>query len=439
MMRIAYLIPGCGVSGGIAVICQQANRLLRRGHEVLLVCETDERTVEWFPEQKVPVIGLSEYPANIDALIATGWSTSFRVATLPAHRKFYFVQSDETRFHPKHSAWEHITRLSYTLGFNFITEARWIKAWLKESFGKDAELVPNGLDEKIFFPAEPLQVKGKKPRILLEGAIGLPYKGMMEAFAAVSGLDVEVWCVSSYGKPEKHWKCERFFEQVPMTEMRRIYSSCDILVKLSRVEGFFGPPMEMMACGGAVIVGKVTGYDEYIEDDKNALVVDATDVAQATNAIRRLIDDKALRERLIQAGMTTARQWQWESSIDVLERYIGDVIDGRRGIATTTSMNDVALSVAFFYAQLRGIALTPVTAVVPEEAAASDQYEKVENDTRLLSVSKPRASSASPTAVLATSAVDPTEKLLYWLRHQSWFASIARLAFRIYHQYKANR
>ena len=149
-MKIVYLIPGCGVSGGIAVICQHANRLLNRGHDVKLVTETAERSIDWFPNQRVPIVGLNKYPADTDILVATAWSTSFRVAVLPARRKFYFVQSDETRFHPHNSPWEHITRLSYTLGYNYLTEARWIKSWLADNFGHDAELVPNGLDDTIF-------------------------------------------------------------------------------------------------------------------------------------------------------------------------------------------------------------------------------------------------------------------------------------------------
>ena len=160
-LKIAYVIPGTEVSGGIGVVCQHANRLQDRGHEVLLVSETSGRSMDWFPGQSVPIIGALDLPSDVDCLVATGWQTSFRVAALPARRRFYFVQSDETRFHPAGSPWSHITRLSYMLDFDFLTEARWIKRWLRESFQKEAELVPNGLDEAIFFPAQPLEPKGQ--------------------------------------------------------------------------------------------------------------------------------------------------------------------------------------------------------------------------------------------------------------------------------------
>lgn len=418
-MKIAYLLPNCSVSGGIAVVCQHANRLQHRGHELLLVSETGEGAIDWFPDQHVPVVGLDQFPLDLDILVATSWSTAFRVAVLPARHKFYFVQSDETRFHPPDSAWEHITRLSYAIGYNYLTEARWIRQWLLDGFGQTAELIPNGLDPSIFFPAEPLEPKGTKPRILLEGAIGLAYKGMAEAFAAVRDIDAEVWCVSSYGTPEKSWKCHRFFEQVPMTEMRRIYSSCDILVKLSRVEGFFGPPMEMMACGGVVVVGKVTGYDEYIEDEVNALVVDPLQPQQATAAIRRLINDTALRQRLLTAGRVTAERWQWEPSIDLLEHYYQDVVQGGRGIACAAGKMDLALSIAYFYGALRGVRF-------------KDSAPYTEN------LAEPPAGDQNPRPfdpILQESGA--TDKLLAWLRKKLWFRRVALTVWQMYQRYLA--
>ncbi|HEY9766865.1 MAG TPA: glycosyltransferase family 4 protein, partial [Chroococcales cyanobacterium] len=198
-------------------------------------------------------------------------------------------------------------------------EARWIQSWLKEEFGHDASYTPNGLDPAIIGMTVPLEPKNARVRVLLEGPICIPFKGMKDAFAAVRDLDCEIWCVSSAGKPEEGWRCDRFFEAVPMVEMKRIYSSCDVLLKMSRVEGFFGPPLEMMACGGTAVVSKVTGYDEYIVDGVNALVVEQGDVEGARTAVKKLIEDPKLRLRLSEEGAKTAACWRWEPTIDTLE------------------------------------------------------------------------------------------------------------------------
>ncbi len=352
-MKIAYLIPDVGVSGGVAIVCQHANRLKRRGHQVSLVSQTQATEINWFPNQNVPVLTFQEFPEDLDILVATGWSTSFDIVDLPAKQKFYFIQSDETRFHDQDSIWQNLAALSYLLNVNYLTEARWIRKWLKENFSHEAALVPNGLDREIFFPVEPLEPKGEKPRILLEGAIALPYKGMQDAFSVVADLDVEVWCVSSLGKPEPGWHCDRFFKQIPMTEMRKVYSSCDILLKMSRVEGFFGPPLEMMACGGTSVVAKVTGYDEYIKDGYNALVVEPGDVAGARRAIQRILSESKLRDSLIQNGLETAKQWQWESSIDRLEAHFQEVLDGKAGVtySRVRKLSDKAISISYHMAR----------------------------------------------------------------------------------------
>lgn len=422
-MKICYLIPGCGVSGGIAVICQHANRLQKRGHTVFLVSESGERKIDWFPDQQVPIVGVDNYPDEVDALVATSWSTSFRVALMPARHKFYFVQSDETRFHPQGSVWEHITRLSYSIGFNYLTEARWIQRWLQEGFAQQATLVPNGLDERFFYPAEPLAPKGTKPRILLEGAIGLPYKGMREAFEAVSQLDVEVWCVSSYGKPEPGWRCDRFFEQTPMSEMRRIYSSCDILVKLSRVEGFFGPPMEMMACGGCAVVGKVTGYDEYIVDGHNALVVDPTQPEQATAAIVRILQEPGLRDRLVQNGLRTADEWKWEPSIDLLESRFKSVVEQSQGVEFNSARAAHAASISFFYQNVSGVDLK----------LAAQQNVNIPVATPASATETTIAAAPSETLVnTALQEFGATDKLVSWLKRKPLFRRLAVFMWRMH-------
>jgi glycosyltransferase involved in cell wall biosynthesis len=150
--------------------------------------------------------------------------------------------------------------------------------------------------------------------------MGVPNKGMEDAFRAVEGLDCEVWCVSTYGKPKPEWKFDRFFEGVPWDQMKHIYSSCDILLKMSRVESFSLPPLEMMACGGTAVVGKVTGIDEYIIDNYNALIVEEGDVDGAHNALRKLIESNEFRLQLIRNGKITAGKWKWEPTIEILER-----------------------------------------------------------------------------------------------------------------------
>ena len=320
--KIAYIVPGLGISGGIAVVCQHCNRLLRRGYDVTLVNSNpvDFFRLDWFNGQRVPVRTLEQIDRDYDIAVATGWSTAYNLLEFPAKQKYYFVQSDESRFYPDDDQLAQKALDTYSFKFKYLTEAKWVRKWLGHEFGHRAIYIPNGLDPDLFHSAEPLEPKGSRVRVLLEGAIDLPFKGMEQAFEAVREIDCEVWCVSSSGRPSVAWRCDRFFESVPINEMKNIYSSCDILLKLSSVEGVFGPPLEMMACGGSCVVGRVDGHDEYIVDGHNAVVVEPGDVDGAKAALTRLIEDGQFRKKLIEAGLETAAEMRWDTTIDKLEQ-----------------------------------------------------------------------------------------------------------------------
>lgn len=330
IMKIVYVLPSNFVCGGHIVILQHLTRLQKRGYDVS-ICLLDLNTPAtsesfgWFPDCDIPVYHPTQFPEDVDICIATFWATLIPVLKFRARHKVYFVQSDETRFY-EHPVNESQVALTYFANVHYMTEARWIVEWLNCNFGQSASYIPNGFDPTIIYPVEPIEPKPKdKFRILVEGSIDTPFKRIKEALEVSSYFDCEVWCVSNQGKPLPDWKLDRFFYQVPFTEMKSIYSSCDILLKLSSVEGFFGPPLEMMACGGVCVVSDVTGYDEYIVDEYNALVVPKGDIKLAKKAIQRLIDDQDLYNRLKSNGKQTSERIKWDDSIDKLEAFLTEI------------------------------------------------------------------------------------------------------------------
>lgn len=325
--KIAFILPGVGISGGIAVVFKHAQMLMAAGHDAFVINVGDVGSGDWYTDNPVPIVHISDPRSylfdSIDLLFATGWSTVEWLDKFHSIRKLYFVQSDERRFFDELPLKEKI-HATYLTECEYVTEAYWIQKLLHCEFGHKAMYVPNGIDLVRFNPGSPLEARSpKRMRVLLEGPIVIPFKGMVDSYNAVKDLDCEIWIVSSAGKPPADWRYDRFFEAVSFGEMSKIYSSCDVFLKMSRIEGFFGPPMEAMACGCSVVVGKVTGYDEYIIDNKNALVVEEGDVDGAKNSVSKLINDAHLRQRLIEGGYETVKQWSWDRSakamLDVVE------------------------------------------------------------------------------------------------------------------------
>lgn len=325
-MKIVYVLTSNLLCGGHIIVLQHVTRLAKRGHNVS-ICILDETvpskssSFAWFPDFDCPVVHPKDFPDEVDICFATFWDTLIQVLKLPAKHKVYFVQSDETRFYDD-LIMKNWVVLTYLCNIHFMTEAKWIVDWLKDNFGHQAVYIPNALDPNIIYPDKPIASKREdKLRILVEGTIDSPFKRVKEAIEASQGLGCEIWCVSNGGLPSPDWKIDRFFYKVDFSQMKKIYSSCDILVKLSSVEGFFGPPLEMMACGGVCIVSDVTGYDEYIKDEYNALVIPNGDINLARQALKRLIGDNNLYSKLQSNGKLTAHSMKWENSIDKLETF----------------------------------------------------------------------------------------------------------------------
>lgn len=320
--KIAFLLAGLGISGGAAVVLKHVSLLLDAGHDAFVIDLGDYGDIEWFGKPAIRVYRVNELSEcgidNIDMLFATFWTTVEWLDKIPAKRKLYLVQSDERFFYEEQSLKDRVED-TYRKNMEYVGIAKWIVDFLRDEFGHSAVYLPNGIDTSLFYPDTPLVKKNPDcPRVLIEGPISVPFKGVAQAYAAVSELDCELWIVSSDGVPEPRWRHDRFFQKVKQEDMRRIYSSCDILLKMSEIESFAYPPLEAMACGCSVVVMDVNGGIEYAIDGENVLKVNKGDVLGARLAVKKLMDDRALRHRLNQSGFNTVKNWSWEPAKKVL-------------------------------------------------------------------------------------------------------------------------
>ncbi len=331
MKKICFLLPINGISGGIFVVYTQAQALQKKGYDVTIAFDTFNKDnglkhYNFSTEIKLTeicLIGDEEF----DVAISTWWETFFSVTKIRAKKYMYFCQSDERKFYDEEDL---LTRSLVELTYGFpnigiVTEAKWIKSFLEADYGATVEYSPNGVDRTIFHPdGKLLEEKNKKGlRVLVEGPGSVPFKRIDDAFKIVNMFEgIEVWYVSSDGHVEPNWKFDRLISGVPYFQMGEIYRSCDILVKVSSVEGFFGPPLEMMACGGCCLVSNVTGYDEYVVDDYNALVVSVGNIDAGQAALEKLIFSKTLRETLSRNGLETANRFDWKDQTSKFEQAI---------------------------------------------------------------------------------------------------------------------
>ena len=92
-------------------------------------------------------------------------------------------------------------------------------------------------------------------------------------------------------------------------ELPALYSAARAFVFPSLYEGFGLPALEAMACGTPVVASNTTGLAEAVGDA--GLTVDPTSADDLAEALRRLLNDQELSERLVAAGHVRAAHFTW--------------------------------------------------------------------------------------------------------------------------------
>lgn len=320
-MKIVFLIHRSALSGGTYVVYQHALHASEAGHDVTiatLVREVPSQNV-WHPAiPRLKFVHVDDAThLEFDIAFATLWSTVLDLHRLASRRYAYFVQSIESRFYPEEAA----TRRAfidaiYAWNLPGITEATWIRDYLSAQYGSRYHLVRNGIRKDLYRvdgPQIAAPTRGR-PRILIEGGFGVIKNTARALATARRAGGSEVWLLTTSDIP---WypAVRRVFRSVPVDQVAPIYRSCDLILKLSLVEGMFGPPLEMFHCGGTAVVYDVSGHDEYIVHQKNALVVPMHDEGGVVRALHRLSSEPGLMEALKHGALETASAWpSWDTS-----------------------------------------------------------------------------------------------------------------------------
>jgi len=328
----AVLLYGLGISGGANVIFEHALYAVKQGIDVTFISrEKDpQNSASWHRGAAFFNYMTAKQAADVyfDVAIATEWRSAYDVCQIKADKYIYFVQSIESRFYPNpENMFSFIAEKSYELDFSYVTEAGWIRDYLFSLYGQNAKVVKNGIDKDVFNPFGDVtqKRKGNGVRFLVEGSVNNWFKNVPKTVDLCKEAGVEeLWLVTP-DDIDFYPGVDRVFSRVPIHKMAQIYRSCDCLVKLSLVEGMFGPPLEMFHCGGTAIVYNINGIEEYIENGSNSIVIPVNKEDEVIYSIKRLMSDKKLLDRLKMGAALTAGHWiDWNTSSELFYRTICD-------------------------------------------------------------------------------------------------------------------
>lgn len=191
-------------------------------------------------------------------------------------------------------------------------------------------VIPEGVEAR-FCPAPP----GEQARVRAAYGVSAPFllhvgtieprKNLTTLLQAYHALRAQRSDVGLALVGRRGWLSEPFFRAlrglglegevrllgaVPDADLIALYSAAEVFVFPSLYEGFGLPVLEAMACGTPVVCADNSSLPEVAGDA--ALLVPATDVARLTAAIRRVLDDAALRRELRAKGLRRAAGFTWE-------------------------------------------------------------------------------------------------------------------------------
>jgi len=170
-----------------------------------------------------------------------------------------------------------------------------------------------------------LGVPARRRYVLVVGQ-GAPYKnheGALRAFATAFGARDDIDLVMVRRRGASGTRLERLARSlgiggrmhvlptVARADLVQLYAGAEVLLHPSLCEGFGNPLAEAMACGCPVITSAASAMPEVAGGA--AVLVDPFDVSDIAAALRRVVDDPALRAALRSRGLNRAAAFNWRA------------------------------------------------------------------------------------------------------------------------------
>jgi glycosyltransferase involved in cell wall biosynthesis len=276
---------------------------------------------------------------DCDVNVATFWSTAIPVYFSGKGRPTIFMQHYEEVFYSldrKYLPARLLTRFGLSLPIYKIANSSWLAKQHERRFGQKIPYSNNALVIDDFSPRPKKSQQDGVLRVVTYSRAE-QWKGFQDAVAAMRmildkfGKRVQ-WHVFGYLNPsfppDNLFAPYEYHPKLAFSELAQLYAESDVTLCPSWYESFPLPPLESMASGTAVVT-TAYGTEDYAFDGVNSLVVNSRDVPGMVRAVTQLLENPDLRQRLAKAGRAKAEEYSWDRAVDVREKMLQDICDGR--------------------------------------------------------------------------------------------------------------
>lgn len=323
-LRIIYVLLATTISGGIRTVFEQSEYLLDLGHDVQIWSLQGQP--DW-TTSRTPIVTFDNYRDLTAALagehaikVATWWETAQLVwlSAVNAGIAMYYVQEFETWFYPDDAVARAAVAASYRLEMDHVTIAQYQADELAD-IGVPSTVISSAYDESKFKPTGAT----RSPDTVMAVGRSFFQKNFAMTLAAWRSLGSDRPQLLLYGFEPEIARDKRIDYILKPTDaqINELYNRATVFVQTSRHEGFCLPVLEAMAAGCPVITTDSHGNRDFCVDGVNCVMVDQDDVAGLADAIRRVLGDPELRDRLRAAGLRTAQDYTWRVVAGKMEAH----------------------------------------------------------------------------------------------------------------------
>lgn len=346
-LAVTYVLDQMVIAGGVLSVIQLVNELILQGVEARIATRfVDPLVLQWTRLYTRPMVFRSERELidglpPTDLAVATLWKTAPWVANLVergrARHGVYFLQDYEPWFFPE-SRPDLRRRVQQTFGLlpHRIVKSDWLGGKLAAD-GFDSHKIRLGMDLGRFYPRD---VAHGQPTVMAMARPGTAYRGfstLIEALALVRRrvpeLRIVLFGARDLGQHSVPFDFEDAGVIQDMDRMAQLYSSADVFIDSSDFQGFGRCGLEAMACGTACVLSSAGGVTEYAVDGRNALLVAPGRPAAFAEAIVQLLEDAALRTRLVEGGSATVSEFDHKREAGETLAYFRTLADAKSGHA----------------------------------------------------------------------------------------------------------
>ena len=210
-------------------------------------------------------------------------------------------------------AWRYMHWFYGQLDTVFVNSEEYRQSWIKRGFDPTKlKIFPRGLDTELFHPArrdpaffEKFGAQNGEVRLLYVGRVSrekdldllaTAYRRLRE-----EGLPIQLFVVGHgpYSEEFSRSLPEAFFTgYLTGKDLAAAYASADIFVFPSTTDTFGNVIIEAQASGVPVVVSDSGGPKELVTENETGLITKSHDVDDFVRAIRTLVVDRSLRERM---------------------------------------------------------------------------------------------------------------------------------------------